>query len=265
MNVFFQELRLRRKGQIGWVIAMIVFMILSVVKFDTLSSDSAASQALLKQFPSTMQAIFGMTGLDMSTVSGYFGVLFIYILVILAIHAGMLGASLLADEERDRTTEFLFVKPVSRSRVVTQKLLAGCVYIVILWVVVFLSTWLTTFHLTNIGNFMRDFWHFMGALAIVQATMYSLGVFVASLTTNYRLPTRVVAIFVFTSYIAFALVKLTATLDWLKYGSIFSYFDAADVIHRGSLQLIYVLVCLAVTALCIVGTYIFYRRRDLNV
>lgn len=247
------------------MIAIVVFMVLSVIKFDTLASDSAASQALLKQFPATMQAIFGMTGLDISTVSGYFGVLFIYILVILAIHAGMLGASLLTDEERDKTTEFLFVKPRSRARIVTQKLLAGFVYIAMLWVVVFLSTWMSTFHLTNIGNFMRDFWHFMWALAIVQATMYSLGVFVASLTTNHRLPTRTVAIFVFTSYIAFALVKLTATLDWLKYGSIFSYFDAADIIHSGSLQMVYVLVCLAVTVLGIVGTYVFYRRRDLNV
>jgi len=168
MNIFFQELRYRRKAQIGWVAAIIVFMALSVVKFDSLSKDTAASKVLLDQFPATIQAVFGMTGLDMTSLSGYFGILFIYILVILSVHAGMLGAGVLADEERDKTTEFLLVKPRSRSMIITQKLLAGFVYVATLWGVVVITTVASTLTVSNTGEFMRNFWHFMLALGITQ-------------------------------------------------------------------------------------------------
>lgn len=265
MNIFLHELKGRRKSQIGWVIALIVFMVLSVVKFDTLSQDAAASEALLRQFPPTVQAIFGMTGLTLTTLSGYFGVLFIYILVILAIHAGMLGAGILADEERDRTTEFLLVKPRSRSAIVTQKLCAGLVYIVGLWIVVVTTTILATLSVTDTGTFMRDFWHFMFALGTVQLTVYVLGSFAAALTKNPKLPTRLVAIVVFVSYLLFALVKLAPNLEILKYFSLFCYFDAVNIINDGMLQPVSFVVYGVLFVVGLIGTYVFYHHRDVTV
>jgi ABC-2 type transport system permease protein len=265
MNVFFQELRLRRKSQIWWAIAIIIFMVLSVVKFDTLAQDASMSEALLKQFPATVQAIFGMTGLSLTTLSGYFGVLFIYILVILSIHAGMLGAGLLADEERDRTTEFLLVKPRSRSAIITQKLLAGFLCLVVLWGVVVVTTLAATLSLSNTGEFMRDFWHFMIALGLTQVTVFFLGSFAAALTKNPKLPTRLVASIVFVSYLLFALVKLAPNLDVLKYLSLFCYFDAVKVINDGALQPLSIIVFSTLALVSLVGTYVFYRRRDVNV
>lgn len=263
--MFFQELRNRRRSQIGWVIAIIVFMALSVVKFDSLSQDAAASQALLDQFPATVQAIFGMTGLDLSSLSGYFGVLFIYILVILAVHAGMLGAGVLADEERDKTTEFLLAKPRSRSAIVTQKFLAGLVYVAALWCVVVITTIGSTLALTNTGEFMRDFWWFMLALGLTQLTVFSLGMLAASLTNNPKLPTRLVAMVVLVSYLIFALVKLAPSVSVLKYISLFCYFDAVNIIRDGKLDVLSLVVFGALFVISIVGTYIFYRRRDVSV
>lgn len=240
-------------------------MVLSVVKFDTLAQDASMSEALLKQFPATVQAIFGMTGLSLTTLSGYFGVLFIYILVILSIHAGMLGAGLLADEERDRTTEFLLVKPRSRSAIITQKLLAGFLCLVVLWGVVVVTTLAATLSLSNTGEFMRDFWHFMIALGLTQVTVFFLGSFAAALTKNPKLPTRLVASIVFVSYLLFALVKLAPNLDVLKYLSLFCYFDAVKVINDGALQALSIAVFGALALVSLAGTYVFYRRRDVNV
>jgi ABC-2 type transport system permease protein len=240
-------------------------MVLSVVKFDTLAQDASMSEALLKQFPATVQAIFGMTGLSLTTLSGYYGVLFIYVLVILSIHAGMLGAGLLADEERDRTTEFLLVKPRSRSAIVTQKLLAGFLCIALLWGVVVSTTWVATLSLSNTGEFMRDFWHFMIALGLTQVTVFFLGSCAASFTKNPKLPTRIVASIVFVSYLIFALVKLAPDFDVLKYVSLFWYFDAVKIINDGTLQPLSLTVFGVLALASLVGTYVFYRRRDVNV
>lgn len=265
MNVFLNELRLRRKSQIGWTLSIIVFMALSVVKFSTLAQDAAASEALLNQFPPTVQAIFGMTGLNATTLSGYFGVLFIYILVILSVHAGMLGSGVLADEERDRTTEFLLVKPRSRAAIVTQKLCAGLVCITLLWGIVVVTTLIATLTLSDTGGFMHDFWHFMIGLGTVQITVFFLGSFAAALTKNPKLPTRLVAAAIFASYLLFALVKLAPNLEVLKYFSLFCYFDAVSIINDGRLQPLSIAVFAALALFGLIGTYFFYRRRDVNV
>ena len=55
------------------------------------------------------------------------------------IHAAMLGATIIAKEERDKTAEFLFVKPVSRSKIISFKLLVALVNIVILTIVAAIS------------------------------------------------------------------------------------------------------------------------------
>lgn len=265
MNVFLQELRLRRKSQIGWTVAIVIFMILSVVKFDTLAQDASMSEALLKQFPATVQAIFGMTGLSLTTLSGYFGVLLIYVLVILSVHAGMLGAGLLADEERDRTTEFLLVKPRSRAMIISQKLLAGFVYIAILWGVVVVTTLVSIISLSNTGDFVQDFWHFMIALGLTQVAVFFLGSFAAAITKNPKLPARFVAAVVFVSYLIFALVKLAPNLDVLKYASLFYYFDAVQIINDGKVQLLSIVLFSVIALTALAGTFIFYRRRDVNV
>lgn len=265
MNIFLQELRLRRKAQIGWAVAIIIFMVLSVVKFDTLAQDASMSEALLKQFPATVQAIFGMTGLSLTTLSGYFGVLFIYILVILSVHAGMLGSGIIADEERDRTTEFLLVKPRSRSAIVTQKLLAGLVYVVLLWGVVVGTTWLATLSLSSTGEFMRDFWHFMIGLGLTQLALFFLGACAAAITKNPKFPSRLVATLVFVSYLLFALVKLAPNLGALKYASLFSYFDAVSIINDGKLQVLSIVVFAGISLFGVILTYLCYRHRDVAV
>ena len=52
----------------------------------------------------------GFSDVDVSKISGYYSILFVYILLMATIHAAMLGADIIAKEERDKTSEFLFVK-----------------------------------------------------------------------------------------------------------------------------------------------------------
>ncbi|GAA3321378.1 hypothetical protein GCM10020331_036950 [Ectobacillus funiculus] len=42
------------------------------------------------------------------------------------------GATIIVKEERDKTAEFLLAKPISRSGIVTAKLMAACVNLVVL-------------------------------------------------------------------------------------------------------------------------------------
>lgn len=264
MNIFLRELLNRRKAQIWWVVAVAVFMLLSITKFDALETNAAASEALLKQFPATMQAIFGMSGLNLTTVSGYYGVLFIYILIMFSIHAGMLGSSLLANEEQDRTSEFLFVKPRSRTSILVAKITAGMVCLAVLWSSMVICSVIATQGLGG-DEFHRDLGNYMTALAVVQLTFFSLGIALSASMKNSKIPSKVIALVVFASYFIYALVKMTPLLDWLQYLSIFSYFDAVRIIHDGSLDNYFMMVCMVVVLVCLATAVQRYTRRDLRV
>ncbi|WP_244854898.1 ABC transporter permease subunit [Lysinibacillus parviboronicapiens] len=107
-----------------------------MAKYAGLSTSGQSMNEIWTAMPKSLQAIMGTGALDISKVSGYFGVLYIYLLLM----ATMLGATIIAKEERDKTAEFLFVKPVSRTRIICAKLSVAVVNIVMLNIVAGISS-----------------------------------------------------------------------------------------------------------------------------
>ena len=68
-----------------------------------------------------------MNGIDLATVLGYFGLVFLFVQLCLAIQAANYGFALVSVEEREWTADFLLAKPVGRSQIMTSKLLAALV------------------------------------------------------------------------------------------------------------------------------------------
>lgn len=265
MNLFFRELKAHRKSLLIWSIVMAIFMYLSMAKFTALSQDAQASQELMKALPSTMQAIFGMTGLDLTTITGYYGICFIFIAVMLAIHAGMLGSEIVAKEEIDKTAEFLYVKPISRGRALTFKLLAGTVLLIALYIVTFAVSY-HSLALVNNGNVpLRELGIFSLALAIIQLTFYALGVLAATALGKPKKATALIAGAVLIAYIAYVLQGLSPDFSWLKNISPFAYFNAQDILSTLQVNYGYALICGTVAFAAITYGYIAYIRRDFRV
>jgi ABC-2 type transport system permease protein len=264
MQLYIFELRRHRRGTIIWSLSMIAMMVMSLAKYQTITAGGPAIQQMMNQFPATVQAVFGMNGLDLGTLAGYVGVCFLFIAVLLAVHAGLLGAELLAEEEQDKTTEFLYVRPRSRTQIVTAKLLAGLVCLMAVWLATAAGTWLAITQFASMNGFWQLFWLFMGAAALVQLVFYCLGLAAASIATRPNLPAKFIAGVVFGSYLLYVLAKLSPSLSWLHYLSVFSYFDAGDIIHTLSLNLQYCTFVSIISVAAILATYICYIRRDLQ-
>ena len=101
---------------------MFLCVISGMFKFTAYTSATATGPSindLLKTMPTSIKALFGFASFDMSTMSGYLALLFIYVELVAAIHASLLGAGIIAKEESDKTTEYLMVKPVSRTAIIT--------------------------------------------------------------------------------------------------------------------------------------------------
>ncbi|MCH6268751.1 ABC transporter permease subunit, partial [Neobacillus citreus] len=131
MNIYVRELKSHRKSLIIWCIGVFLMVVSGMQKYAGLSSSGQSLNDLFQDMPKSLQVVMGVGELDMNKVSGYYGMLFIYLLLMATIHAAMLGATIISKEERDKTSEFLFVKPVSRTKIIIAKLLAAFTNILI--------------------------------------------------------------------------------------------------------------------------------------
>ncbi|MEO5949625.1 MAG: ABC transporter permease subunit [Candidatus Saccharimonas sp.] len=263
MNIFWKELKFRRIALLVWSLAMGVFMWTSMVKFQTFTSDTSATEALLKQMPDTVKTIFGMNGLDATSLGGYFGICFLFIAILLAVHAALLGTGLLTREPLNKTTEFLYTKPVSRLRIVTAKLFAGLLLLAVLWGVTYLASYGSIQLYSSMNGFGATLALFMAATAIIQVFCFTLGMAVAALMRSATGAGKLLTGFVFASY-ALSLVSQLDGWGRLHYASIFRYFDAGDILNTGSLKLHYVFICVGLSLAALMLVYLRYPHRDLT-
>ena len=119
MNIFKREMRANRKSLIIWCFGVLFIVGSGMGKYAALSNTGDSINELMAHMPSSLQAIMGIGSLDLATVDGYFGLLYLYLVIMASIHAAMLGATMISKEERDKTAEFLFVKPISRTTVIS--------------------------------------------------------------------------------------------------------------------------------------------------
>lgn len=244
---------------------MFVLVASGMAKYGAYQSSGTSVNKILSQFPKTIQIIFGVNGFDLTKASGYYGVLFLYIALMLTIYAVLLGSEIVAKEERDKTAEFLLVKPIARSQIITSKLAAGLVNLIIVNLVTLISSLIFVDYYNKGKSINKDILVLTAGLFLMQLLFFCIGMAVAAVhkkpKTSASLATSVLLITFILSY----LIDFNSKLDNLKYFTPFKYFDAKTLMSRGSLDPLYVSLSVVIVASLVVVSYLAYSRRDLSV
>lgn len=264
MNIIKRELKAHRWGLLFWSIGMVFLVMSGMAKFAAYEQAGQSAAVLLEGLPKTIQVIFGLSGFDLSKASGFYGILFLYIAVMGAVHAVLLGSGLVSKEERDHTSEFLYPKPVSRTRVITSKLLAGLVNLVAFNLV----TMASSFYFVDVygggETFTGDILLLMTGLFFLQLVFFSLGALVAGVVHKPKRAPSMATNIMLIAFVLYYIVNLDENVEFLKYFTPFKYFDAALVMKDG-LDPVYVALSVFIIAVAIIGTYRFYGSRDLSI
>lgn len=264
MNIFFREMKANRRALIIWCACMIVVVLSGMAKYTAYSSGEASSQ-VIKDLPQSVKALLGMGTLDVTTMSGFFALLFLYIAVAAAIHAAILGSGILAKEERDKTTEFLIVKPVSRFSIITSKLSAAFVNIVILNMV----TLFTSIGMVAAYNKKKDITGeivvFFLSMLIIQLIFLSLGAMFSAFMRNPKGAGSIASGIVIAAYIISEITNFNDHLRVLNVLSPFKYFSYNRIIEGNGLNPGMIALSIFLIGVFTVSTYFFYKKRDLNV
>lgn len=265
LNIFLKELKTNAKALIIWSVCMFLLIVSGMAKYTSLSGGGQSMKALLSSMPYSIRALFGLNSFDMTTVGGYFAMLFLYIELTAAIHAALLGASIISKEERGKTTEFLMTKPVSRNAVLTAKLLAALFNIIILNLVSIISSFIGVASLKNSAHIPSQILIEMLSMFFVQLIFASFG---AALSAALKKPKFAGSISIGVLLAAFIISKITDITnkaDFLNIFSPFKYFSLNNILNGKGLNPLVILLSLSLAAVFCVITYVRYNRRDLNI
>lgn len=265
MNIFIRELKANRKSLIIWCIGVVFMVGSGMGKYAGLSASGQSVNDLWAQMPKSLQVILGIGIFDLSTAIGYYGVLFLYLVVMATIHAVMLGSNIVAKEERDKTAEFLFVKPASRNRIITSKLLASIVNILIFNIVTLVSSIIMVEKYSKGEAVRAEILILMVGMFILQLIFLFIGTAVAALSKNPKAATSLSTGLLLITFILSVAIDMNSKIENLKYLTPFKYYEAKNLMFGGGFDVIFVILSVLIITALFTATYVFYKKRDLHV
>lgn len=261
MTVFKHELRQGRSALIIWTASISFMLGVCIVIYPEMSTQMGDISAMFADMGSFSQA-FGMDRINFGEFLGFFGVECGNVLGLGgAFFAALLGISALAKEEKEHTAEFLLTHPVSRTRVITEKLCAVIVQIVIMNLAVIAVTALSVLIIgeeADIKIFALLFLSFFLMQLEVAAVTFGISAFLRRGSLGIGL--GLAAVFYFMNIVA----NLIDETKFLKYITPFGYTENADIIADGALNGGYLAVGMALAAIGVILAFWKYGRKDIS-
>lgn len=242
-------------GVIGFLLAVCIFLFPEMKKEMAELNDTFSSMG-------SFTAAFGMDKLNFGTLEGYYAIECGNVLGLGgALFAALFAVSMLSKEEKDGTAEFLLTHPVSRKRIVTEKLTAVVAAVAAMHAAIFA---LSVGSIAAVGE--APPWkevcllHASYCIAHVEIALICFGVsaFLRKGGVGAGLGIAVAA------YFLNIIANLTDSAKFLKYITPFGYCEGSEIVATGSLDGVKIAIGLAAGVAAVAAAYIKYDKKDIH-
>jgi len=264
MKVYIHELKANFKSLLIWSIGIIFMIAGGMSKYSAASKSGQSMNELVSKMPKTIQSFFGMGSFDLSKAIGFYGVLFLYLAIMMTIHAGLLGATIISKEERDKTSEFLYIKPITRKMIISQKILSALTHVIILNLITLISSLMMVGYFSNGEPVTNIIIKLMIGLLLLQLIFLSLGLGLSAISKNAKNAPSLVSGSLLFFFFIYKLSDMNTNLAFLRFFTPFKYFDAEYLINNG-FNSVYIILTFIIIITMLIITYTFYDKRDLII
>lgn len=260
MNIVRHSMRQGRNMLIIWS-AVIAFMLaVCILIYPEMGSQMSEISGMFSDMGS-FSAAFGMDKINFGEFMGYFGVECGNVLGLGgAFFAALLGISALAGEEREHTAEFLLTHPVSRRRIITEKLVAVLLQVVLLNVAVLAVTCIGVLAIGESPD-VKALTILLFAYLILQievaAVCFGISAFISR--GGFGIGIGLTALLYFLNIIS----NLTQEAGFLKYITPYGYTDGAYIITNAGIEIKYMAAGLIFAAVGILAAYLKFEKKDI--
>lgn len=265
MNLYRQELRSYLKTMLFWILGIIFMVGAGIGKYEAFSSGGNMDIGqILDTMPKAFLAIFGLAGIPIGSFGGFYGMIYAYVTVMGAVFSIMIGSGILAKEERDKTAEFLMVKPISRMKILLIKL-AAAITLVVIFVA---ATWGTSSAIINTvspeDTIASELAFMMMALFIIMVFYLSISFFMAAFLKDAKKSSQLSLTVMLSSYMLGVVMGIVDNTDFLRVLVPFQYFRVTELLEL-SLNPFYLGFTIVVSVVAIVASAYYYPKRDLMI
>lgn len=261
MTLTKHELRQGKNALAIWTAAIAFLLVICVFMFPEMKGEMDDVSEMFASMGSFTEA-FGMDRINFGTLIGFYAVECGNILGLGgAFFAALIAVTILAKEEKERTSEFLLTHPIARYRIVTEKLLAVLLQILILNAIVFFLSMLSIIAIKEEIPWKEILLlHLAYFLLQIELAGICFGISAFLRRGSLGIGLGIAAMMYFLNLIA----NISERAEFLKYLTPFGYCEGADIVTNGCLDTKLVLLGLIYSVIGIAAAYYQYCRKDIQ-
>ncbi|MCI5668352.1 MAG: ABC transporter permease [Oscillospiraceae bacterium] len=261
MTIYIKELKQSCRSLCIWTASIAFMMLVCILLFPEMKSEMDSVSDLFANMGG-FTAAFGMDKLSFGEIMGFYGIECGNVLGIGGgFFAALAGISVLANEEKERTAEFLLTHPVSRFSVVSQKLLSVLTQVVVLNVVV---VGVSLISAAAIGEEfeMKEFILLHIAYLIMQLEIscicFGISAFIRRGSIGIGLGLALAL------YFLNIVCNISEQAEFLRYITPYAYADASSIISESKLDFGLIAVGAAVAVIGAAVGFFRYLKKDIS-
>ncbi len=264
MNIILWELKSMRKSMLIWSFVFIIFLVMMFSEFSAYY-DNPEMGEILDLIPEGFLEAFGMAGANLTTINGFLSVMVLYVHLMVGVYGILLGSNIIGKEERDKTAEFLMIKPVTREKIIITKIVSAIISSLLMIFVIGMTLFaaLQPYHPT-MDNY-RFIGIILGGNLFVMWIYLFAGLLIASVLKRFKKIGGISIAAVLITYLLSVIATLSDSVEFLKYVSPFSYFEGHQLFQDMGYEPGALLFTSLVILIASTGIFLVYPRRDLRL
>ena len=261
MTLVKHELRQGRTAFLIWTAAIGFLLAVCVFLFPEMKGQMDSVNDVFASMGS-FTAAFGMDRLNFGTLTGFYAVECGNVLGLGgAFYAALCAVGILSKEEKERTADFLLTHPVSRTRIITEKLIAVLIQITAMNIIIYA---LSVGSIAAVGEEIPwkeiSLLHIAYYLLQLELAGICFGISAFLHRGSVGIGLGIAAVMYFLNLIA----NISETAEFLKYITPFGYCEGADIVSSGNLDGAKLAVGAVIGISGIVIAYLKYTKKDIR-
>lgn len=259
-----REFKVNLKSFIIWLSVLVIMFLVVFIMYPNIITDETmkSMDELMKVFPEELLKAFNM---DMSSISTAYGWLksegFMFILLVVGFYSSYLGGSILLKEENDKTIEYLSSLPITRTRIITNKVIVGVIYVILMVLLLGIFNYIALKISCDFNE--KEYLLLSITPLFIGLPLFGINLFISTFMHKTKGIVGISLGMVFIFYLLNVISEISSKVEYLKYFSIYTLADVRNVITDIAINPIYVLVSFCITIVFIISTYIVYNKKEL--
>lgn len=261
MTLVKHELKQGRTSFLIWTASVSILLSICIFIYPEMKEQMDSVNDIFASMGSFTEA-FGMDRLNFGTLIGFYAVECGNILGLGgAFYASLCAVSILSKEEKDKTAEFLLTHPVSRKKIITEKLIAVLIQITTMNIIIYTISVGTIAAIGEVIPFKEiSLLYLAYYLLQIELSGICFGISAFLRKGSVGIGLCIAAIMYFLNLIA----NISDNAKFLKYITPFGYCDGTDIVSNGKINIVMVSFGVSMGIGGIIIAYLKYMKKDIH-